>query len=40
MRHFSSEFRDQPLMTVDRIGYGMGTKNFEVCNCIRALIGY
>ena len=39
LRHFASEFCDQPLMTVERIGYGMGTKNFEVCNCVRALFG-
>lgn len=39
LRHFVSEFCDQPLMTVERIGYGMGTKNFEVCNCVRALLG-
>lgn len=39
LRHFVSEFCDQPLMAVDRIGYGMGTKNFDVCNCVRALIG-
>lgn len=39
LRHFVSEFCDQPLMTVERIGYGMGTKDFEVCNCVRALLG-
>ncbi len=39
LRHFVSEFCDQPLMAVDRIGYGMGTKNFDVCNCVRALLG-
>ena len=39
LRHFASEFSDQPLMTVERIGYGMGTKDFEVCNCVRAMIG-
>ena len=39
LRHFASEFCDQPLMTVERIGYGMGTKNFEICNCVRALMG-
>ena len=38
LRHFVSEFGDQPVMTVRRIGYGMGTKDFEVCNCVRALI--
>ncbi len=38
LRHFVSEFGDQPVMTVRRIGYGMGTKDFEVCNCVRALM--
>lgn len=39
LRHFASEFCGQPLMTVERIGYGMGTKDFEICNCVRALYG-
>lgn len=39
LRCFASDFTDQPLMTVENIGYGMGTKDFEVCNCVRALIG-
>ena len=38
LRYFVSEFGEQPLMKADRIGYGMGTKNFEVCNCIRAIL--
>ena len=38
LRHFVSEFGDQPVMTVRKIGYGMGTKDFEVCNCVRALM--
>lgn len=38
LKHFAAEFTDQPLMQVSRIGYGMGTKDFEVCNCVRALL--
>ena len=39
LRHFVTEFGEQPMMKTDRIGYGMGTKDFEVCNCVRALLG-
>ncbi len=28
-----------PRMSVTKIGYGMGTKNFERCNCLRAFLG-
>ena len=38
LKYFAESFTDQPLMTVSRIGYGMGTKDFEVCNCVRALM--
>lgn len=39
LRHFAGSFGDQPMMAVTGIGYGMGTKDFEVCNCLRAMIG-
>ena len=39
LRHFAGTFGDQPMMAVTSIGYGMGTKDFEVCNCLRAMIG-
>lgn len=39
LRHFVKSFGDQPLMSVEKIGYGMGTKDFDVCNCVRALLG-
>lgn len=39
LRHFAGTFGDQPVMAVTGIGYGMGTKDFEVCNCLRAMIG-
>ena len=28
-----------PLMRVEAIGYGMGSKDFPVANCVRAMIG-
>ena len=39
LAHFASAFEAQPLMTVDRIGYGIGTKEFAQANCVRALLG-
>ena len=39
LKHFVSEFGKMPPMTVDAIGYGMGTKNFPAANCVRAMLG-
>ena len=39
VRFFSDEFAHMPVMNVGRIGYGMGTKDFETANCLRAMIG-
>ena len=39
LKHFVSEFREMPVMTVSNIGYGMGMKDFEQANCIRAMLG-
>lgn len=39
LKHFVSEFCEMPVMTVSDIGYGMGTKDFEQANCVRAMIG-
>ena len=39
LRHFASEFCQMPVMTVSEIGYGMGSKDFEKANCVRAFIG-
>lgn len=39
LKYFVSDFREQPAMTVRKIGYGMGNKNFDACNCVRALFG-
>ncbi len=39
LKYFVDEFKEMPIMTVDKIGYGMGRKDFEQANCVRALIG-
>ncbi|MCL2564787.1 MAG: nickel pincer cofactor biosynthesis protein LarC [Defluviitaleaceae bacterium] len=39
LKHFASEFRGMPMISVGKLGYGMGTKNFEKANCVRAFIG-
>ena len=39
LKHFSEGFLPMPQMTMDTIGYGMGTKDFEMANCVRAIVG-
>ncbi len=39
LRHFADSFGDMPVMTLLRVGYGMGTKDFEAANCVRAMLG-
>lgn len=39
VKHFASECGVQPVMRVSRIGYGMGKKEFEQVNCVRAILG-
>ena len=39
LRHFANEFGDMPVMTVQAIGYGMGSKDFEEANCVRVMLG-
>lgn len=36
---FADEFGHMPVMNISRIGYGMGNKDFEQANCVRALLG-
>lgn len=39
LKHFVSSFGDMPLMKVNSVGCGMGTKDFERANCVRAMLG-
>lgn len=39
LKHFVSGFGDRPLMKAQAIGYGMGKKDFEYANCVRAFLG-
>ena len=39
LKHFVSRFGDRPVMTVEAVGYGMGKKDFEQANCVRAFLG-
>ena len=39
LKYFVSRFGELPLMTVEVIGYGMGKKDFERVNCVRAFLG-
>ena len=39
LKHFVKEFRAMPVISVRKIGYGMGTKNFEKVSCVRAYTG-
>lgn len=39
LKYFATEFGKQPVMSTQKIGYGMGSKNFEVANCVRAFLG-
>lgn len=36
---FADEFGDMPIMKVEQIGYGMGSKEFSHANCVRAMLG-
>ena len=39
LRHFADGFGDMPAMTLEKVGYGMGAKDFERANCVRILLG-
>lgn len=39
LKHFATRFGSMPLMKTQAIGYGMGKKDFEAANCIRAMLG-
>ncbi len=39
LKRFADEFSNMPHMKISAVGYGMGSKDFETANCLRAFIG-
>ena len=39
LKHFVQSFEKQPTMKTEKIGYGMGFKDFPAANCVRAFLG-
>lgn len=39
LKYFAARFSNMPPMTIVKIGYGMGKKDFEAANCVRAIMG-
>lgn len=39
LKHFASQFTTMPPMSIEQTGYGMGTKDFDTANCLRAFWG-
>ncbi len=39
LKHFASRFGSMPVMRTEAVGYGMGKKDFEAANCVRAMVG-
>ncbi len=39
LKYFVNSFGPSPVMRVEKIGYGMGSKEFEAMNGVRALLG-
>lgn len=39
LKHFAARFGSMPMMRTRAIGYGMGKKDFEAANCVRAILG-
>lgn len=39
LKHFVTAFESQPKMRVEKLGYGLGKKDFAAANCVRAALG-
>ncbi len=39
LKHFVSRFDEMPVLRIERLGYGMGKRDFAAANCVRAVLG-
>ena len=39
LAHFVQSFEAMPPLRIQKIGYGMGTKDFPIANCVRSFLG-
>lgn len=39
LKHYAQSFGPRPCMSIIAEGYGMGRKDFETANCVRAILG-
>ena len=39
LKYFVNRFGSMPVMKTEAIGYGMGKKDFDAANCVRAMLG-
>ena len=39
LKHYVNSFGEMPVLYTDRIGYGMGKRDFPAANCVRAFLG-
>ena len=39
LKTYVDKFESIPIMTVEKIGYGLGTKDFPIANCLRVMLG-
>ena len=39
LAHFAQSFGPMPVLRVEKVGYGVGTRQFEQANCVRAFWG-
>ena len=39
LKFYADEFGQMPEMSISKTGYGMGRKDFEQANCVRAMLG-
>ena len=39
LKYFADEFCPYPVSSYEKIGYGFGTKDFDVLNCVRVFLG-